>query len=211
MVSSGSSQTSAPIDPRELYLRCLRGEHKLHQIGPYGLKAALLSMIAFGALLPPNLEAAEKYQLLLRHLRRAGDESARLRVIASWLKQEGICQPREFLPKSDFLDMTAPFAGVLHGIVPSKLRYAHIVENWRPYFDALIAKSHELGSADLNGKAKKLERLGFVTSAVKAVVWQPSRSPIAAICRWLPTRTDRRFPKAEVLANAHSKVFGQRR
>lgn len=211
MVSDGPPKTSGPLDPRELYHRCLAREHKLHQIGSYGLKAELLSMIAFGVLLPPNLESAEKYQLLLRHLRRAGDERARLRIIASWLKQEGICQPHEFLPKSDFLVMVAPFAGVLRGIVPSKLRYAHIVENWRPYFGELIAKSCDLSSADLKGKAKELERLGFVASTVEVVAWRLSRSPISAICRWLAARTDHRFPREHVLANAHSKVFGQRR
>lgn len=211
MVSNGPSQTSGPLDPRELYESCLKNEHELHRKGFYGLKAEFLSTIAFGVLLPINLESAEKYRLLLDHLRKAANDDARLRVIASWLKQEGVCQPHEFLPKCTFLDLSTPFAGVLRGIKPSELRYAHIVENWLPYFDALMAKSHELGSADLKKKGRVLERLGFIPSAVEAVVWQLARSPIAAICRWLAKRTDHRFPQERVLTNAHSKVFGQRR
>ena len=66
--------------------------------------------------------------------------------------------------------MTAPFAGVLRGITPSKLRYAHIVENWRPYFAALMAKSRELGSKDLKRKARELERLGFNARAPLALL-----------------------------------------
>ena len=103
MVSDGPSQTSGPLDPRELYQSCLKNEHELHRKGFYGLKAEFLSMIAFGVLLPINLESAEKYRLLLRSSAKAANDDARLRVIASWLKQEGVCQPHEFLPKCDFL------------------------------------------------------------------------------------------------------------
>jgi hypothetical protein len=129
MVPNGPTQSSVPIDPRELYQSCLKKEKVIQRKGSDGLKAEILSGFAFGAVLPINLEAAEKYRLVLEHLRKAGNEEARFWVIASWLKQEGICQPHEFLPKRDFLKLTAPFAGALRGITPSKLRYAHIVES----------------------------------------------------------------------------------
>jgi hypothetical protein len=207
MIPRGPIRTSLTIDSRKLYQLCMKKERELHRKGADGLKADILSTIAFGDVLPINLESAEKYRFLVDLLLKGTHAEARQRVVASWLKQEGICQPHEFLLERDFLDFTAPFAGVLRGIVPSQLRYANIVENWRAYFAALMAKSHELGTGGLEKKARELERLSFVASAIEVVVWQPARSPIAAICRWLAQRTDRRFPQCGIAGGVNHERY----
>src|SRR5262249_22322877 len=47
-----------------------------------------------------HLHLGSRYRDLVELLRKANDNTTRWLILAQWLKQEGICEPAEFLPFS---------------------------------------------------------------------------------------------------------------
>src|SRR5882762_6013943 len=87
-------------------------------------------------------EVEWRYGQLLQQLKKQEDTELRWLLIARWLKQEGICEPAQFL-RNDMLRRLAKRYQKNLSLSPTDLKYWAIIENWLPYFkkirDALRA------------------------------------------------------------------------
>jgi hypothetical protein len=143
-----------------------------------------------------------RYGRLLQHLRKQQDTELRWLLIARWLKQEGVCEPRQFLPNDMLRRLVRRYQKTL-SLSPTDLKYWAIIQNWRPYFegirDALRARK------SLNRARQEVEKLGYDPRAVGWV--RHTRSVLEAIYGWLGK--DKKGVSAK-LRNAYSRRHGNR-
>jgi hypothetical protein len=142
---------------------------------------------------------AERYQELVQLLKEYPGQQQRWLLLAVWLKQEGICEPWEFLPAQVYDNLTNEKRAELRISVTDTQHY-YRVEAWKPYFDRLL-QDRRTKSATSIDPDRDLERLGYVAEAVAAA--RKKRTAIPAVCEWLSTRLN---IDAATLRNAHSRV-----
>jgi len=84
------------------------------------LRDEFMDILTFGPLLSSNSDSssdrliADNYRQLVRMLRNAVSLEDKLRLLAMWLRQEGILQPREFLPKKIRRTLIKSSLGAFH-------------------------------------------------------------------------------------------------
>jgi hypothetical protein len=134
-------------------------------------------------------------------LKEAGTIEERWEILASWLKQEGVCKPEQILPFNIGKLARSRF-------FPTKVAlYAILVEIWGPYFVGLMARIPPGGLTDRN--RARLRNLKYDDDAITSV--GSHQDPIPAICEWLANRELFLKPvDARTIRNAHSRCFGGR-
>src|SRR2546422_5129645 len=114
-----------------LYAHCLREEKKLHKTDLDLTKKELLdaqifdvplprSTASIGADSPGRTEgrlALDEYQHLLIRLRTAPDIGGGWFILACWLREKGICEPRGFLPHEIYRDRKSTRLNSSHGYI----------------------------------------------------------------------------------------------
>jgi hypothetical protein len=96
---------------------------------------------------PPNSMAARvpgsrlskyewRYRELIQILKQQADPYLRWIVIARWLKQEGVCEPEEFLPMSFRKEIAKRYRKQLPESPADLLNRAFIL-NWKIYFERI--------------------------------------------------------------------------
>jgi hypothetical protein len=140
-----------------------------------------------------------RYGKLLELLRGQKDRKFRWLIMARWLKQEQVCQPDAFLPKSILQELTRKYFASKR-LSPANLVYWSIVTGWKPYFRSLRS---ELKKARKEHKDPRstLEAMGYESTAVNCAI--NKRQLISTIIDWVAKRNH--FEAAN-LANAYSKI-----
>src|ERR1019366_5690417 len=152
-----------------------------------------------------------RYRDLIQLLRNAGDSEARWFLLAAWLKQEKICQPKDFLPSKIYNKLTKNVRRKFKGISRRHAQYGNVVEAWRPYFDRLIKAFHAIKEGNRKSKragikprridpAETLRQAGYDKDAVYFVVSLRKRAVPAAYF-WLAPRE---HWDESTIRNAHS-------
>jgi hypothetical protein len=140
-----------------------------------------------------HLNLGSKYRDLVELLRKANDNTTRWLVLARWLKQEGICEPAEFLPFS-----TESLAKrCLSYISAADIHHASLVETWKRYFEALMRDWKVTG-----GNTSKLQDKGY---DLQAIISTHEKSIIPSICDWLENREHKPNYNSRTLQNAYSR------
>ena len=142
-------------------------------------------------------------QVIFSRLKDAANIEQRWEILASWLKQEGVCEPQKILPFSLGQLARKRFAGISR----RDALYASLVEIWGPYFTGLMA---DIPVSGLTDRVKdRLRKLNYNHEAITFA--GVHKDPIPAVCEWLASRD--LFPKtvdAQTIRNAHSRTFGGR-
>jgi len=220
--SAASASATIRIDPGELEAQCEAQEREL-ELTFQQKRQAVLEFLAFGTPLfdpNPGLDAAirkedplelkidklrrraDKYESLIQLLKNAKDNEVRLVILAIWLKHEGICGPREFLPPAVYrralqiarqarLEADVSFTDLLH---------SRRVRAWLPYFEQLLSEVRELKSAPR--ARQKLEGLGYKRETIELVLGVRKRSAVSACCEWLECQGK---GQARTIENAYSR------
>jgi hypothetical protein len=144
-----------------------------------------------------------RYHEIVKHLKKLQGKDTDLcqLLIARWLKQEKVCEPRQFLSG----DVRRRLIKKFHKrrrISPNDLRFGAMVHTWVPYFerikDALQAGKH------LERVREEVLKLGYEP---KAIGWvSKTRSTVQAVCGWL---AERRNCEARTLRNIYSRQYGK--
>jgi len=227
---------SVQVNPEAVFRKCVAAERQLLSEDFGQLRNQFISNLTFGPLLPSDLQlrvrpspadppelAAERdrrlgaeYRELLRYLKGAADKKEeRWRVLAMWLKQEGLFEPEEFLPKDVFRNLTENVLRSLAGdrretyrdIKPSQMLYANLVELWLPYFQLLREAYLGLRRQRISDIPSELTNRGFNLLATQIFTnpIRPARSPVSAAVRWV---ADRLNVEPHAVHSAHSLLFG---
>ena len=160
---------------------------------------------------------ADNYRQLLKMLRAAVSSDDKLRLLAMWLRQTGIAQPREFLPKEvrkrlieqtlreddtrDKPDPLIPMTDERRLYLPSvehpaEFMYAQVAEAWKPYFELMHVELQRTWNdrrrSDTRNKERMLVDLGFDATAVDAGLGSSGglRTPREGACRFAAGRLD---------------------
>ena len=100
--------------------RCRSEEERILKTDLQVLRDEFMDILTFGPLLSSNSDSssdrliADNYRQLVRMLRNAVSLEDKLRLLAMWLRQEGILQPREFLPKKIRRTLIKSSLGAFH-------------------------------------------------------------------------------------------------
>ena len=148
-----------------------------------------------------------RYRDLVQPLKQYRGQKQRWILLARWLQQEEICEPRDFLPPQVYEELTREKRASL-GISVAAYQHYFKVEAWRPYFERLLADLRENRHAKGNAK-RILLKAGYDERAIGAA--QNKRSVIVAVCDWLASSSDPDAPDAPTLRNAHSTVSAARK
>jgi hypothetical protein len=149
-------------------------------------------------------EVEWRYRRVLQQLKKQQDTELRWLLIARWLKQEGICEPAQFLRNDMLRRLVRRFQKTL-SLSPTDLKYWAIIQNWRPYFERI---REALRAAKQRHPARAREvvaKLGYDPEAI-GWVWR-KRSVLEAIYGWLG-KDKKGF--SEKLRNAYSRRHGNR-
>ena len=144
-------QNSAPqqLILKRAYEECLSRERVVLKQDFHPLKLHFFKVFFFGrphSMIDPELDFraspeshdlkirqglwwGSKYRDLLDLVRNTNGKETFWLVIAWWLKQEGVCEPEEFLPKG-FLEAAAN--KFFRGFSFTDIRHASLVDTWRP-------------------------------------------------------------------------------
>ena len=193
------------ISPHELHSRIMRLEEQMSE-DAFKLVEELFAnerFFRYPLFDPPSDEARKllsdaglRYQVLLQRLRNCQKTRRQLlHIIATWLYQERICEPKDVLG-SDFSDYQRDaLRGIKRRISFTDVRYALIVDNWVPYFELLY-------------RARRQQRsLGeFEVVAVESA--SGKRSAVAAACEYVAPRLGK---SVVAVANAYSRVLPKSR
>lgn len=153
-----------------------------------------------------------RYRDLIQLLRNAGDSETRWFWLAAWLKQEKICQPKDFLPSEIYNKLTKDVRKKFRGMSPRDGYFFNLVETWTPYFKRLIAdfrvikeKNRKAMRSGTKGRridpTENLLRAGYEPNAVPIV--RKKRSAVAAAYAWLAHRG---YGDESRIRNAHSLI-----
>jgi len=149
---------SSGPSPKELYESCIDRERNLDRAGFDRILESLTIEVIFQPLFDiysesasavPNADSRDraideviwrgnKYRDLLELLAKSKGIEARWILLARWLRQEGICEPGEFLPKE--MDLKSLTRKLWRGTRRQDFFYVKLVEIWRPYFSRLLPK-----------------------------------------------------------------------
>jgi hypothetical protein len=148
---------------------------------------------------------AHNYRELVKVLRNAGSQDDKLRLLAMWLRQEGILQPREFLPnklRKEIVKSTLKALGYrLPNIRPSELKWALMAEAWMRYFDLMqVEHRRALEGQRLSNRQHEwdvLIAMGFDETAVNAALGHSGGLSTLreAACRFAAERLTARGPE----------------
>jgi len=201
--------------PRELFAKCVDCERKLNDWGawerlkespPGDVPAQDISLEANLAQLKQSALRGARYRDLVELLKKCSDNEARLYVLACWLKQEGVCQPKDFLPKDVFQEFTREARRLSEKFSPTDWRYGALVDAWLPYFKKLIGDLRRIRKT--NRRAKDLMDAGYDQQTINLVVQMKTRSAIKAACDWL---ANRQSATAGTLRNAYVRIEKSKR
>jgi hypothetical protein len=219
---TASASATIRIDPHELYARCDVQERELELTFQQN-RQAVLEFLAFGTPLfdpNPGLDAAirkedplelkidklrrraDKYESLIQLLKNAKDKEVRLVVLAIWLKHEGVCGPREFLPPAAYRRalLIARQARIEADLSFTDLLHSRRVRTWLPYFEQLLSNVRGLKG---NPRVRqKLEGLGYKRETIEIVLGARKRSAVSACCEWLECQGK---GQARTIENAYSR------
>jgi hypothetical protein len=195
------------ISPRELHNRLLHQEEQLSEDAFKWLQTQFANQrfFCYPIFDPPHLVSDEcreslsdpgvKYNFLLLLLRTCRTSEDRLFILATWLHQEGICQPEDLLGEDFSRYRRKALRGSRGRLSITDLRQAFIVNKWEPYFERLLLAQRD---------GLDLRRLGFEEPAVQSALCK--RSPIAAACDYVSSHLEVDSP---ALANAYSRIFSK--
>ena len=140
-----------------------------------------------------------RYRKILQLLKEQTDQEVRWIVIAKWLKQEGVCQPRQFLPE----EVRRRLIKRCHQLLPmspTDLLHRALIRNWRIYFERIRAELKKRESA--TRVQVEVRDLGFKIEAIELIAEKKS-TDISAICQWLHYRA---IGDARKLRNSYSRL-----
>jgi hypothetical protein len=224
-----STDSSPSPEVQRCWEKCHSEEERILKTDLRALRGEFEDSLVFGPILPPDTNTssdqllANNYRQLVRMLRNADSPETKSRLLAMWLRQERILQPREFLPKkirktlveSTLRAFDTPKRKVKRlAAKPAELLYALIAEVWKPYFELMHAQYESLATGHRVEPEQRLTRLGFNASAVeialgltKTLTSPILSSPTEAACRFAASHLN--VADDTVLA-AHSKVYPSR-
>ena len=215
---------TARLTPQQLFAKCEENA----RVADRKVYERMLSLLAGELTFPPRLLEADplldtapspddsedlkiqkiihehesaRYRKILELLKECQGCEARWILLALWLKDEGICQPFEFLPEELYGRLTREKRKGLR-ISIADLQHYHSVEAWKPYFESLLADRRRHPKATGSAKAELIEA-GYCEQAVQAA--HDKRAAIPAVCEWLASRSDDELD-APTIRNAHSRV-----
>lgn len=153
-----------------------------------------------------------RYRDLVQLLRNAGDSETRWFLLTAWLKQEKICQPKDFLPAEIYNKLSKDVRRKFKGLSPRYAHYCNLVEAWTPYFERLIKDFHAIKEENRKSrragiKARPIDptetliQAGHDPDAVRIVVNDRRRRAVPAAYFWLAPRE---HCDAFTIRNAHS-------
>jgi hypothetical protein len=207
--------------PKELYSKCEARERELNNEAAWaGVKLGFIQALAFrplfetepsprGTPLEANLarlhqagRQSARYRDLLQLLKNCSNNEARLFVLACWLKQEGVCEPTDFLTPQVFQQLTAEARRRANVMSPTDWRYTAVVNAWKPYFERLITDFRTIKKTGIRRVNEKLVQDGYHEQAV-TIATQKRRAVVPAVCQWLGQRG---VGDARTLRNAYSRT-----
>jgi hypothetical protein len=153
--------------------------------------------------IPSEKRASWKYGQLLQNLKKLPDRELRCLLVARLLKQEGICEPNQFLSDHMLRDLTKRFSKREH-LSPGDLRDGIVINTWVPYFQRLRA-DFSTGKT-LRRPKEEVAKLGYDNDAIQCVAFH-RRSLVQAACAWVAKRKNKR---PETLRNIYSRVYGRK-
>jgi hypothetical protein len=127
-----------------------------------------------------------RYDELLSLLREEADRHRRLLLLARWLKQEGICQPEEFLPRVVLDNLIRRYRKAARFSDANTAHWA-LVTNWKRYFAALHVDLQEARSTGANPKTFLVER-GYYAKAIECAL--NKRTVQSAALHWTHEQTN---------------------
>jgi len=196
-------EANAKVVNRDIYLRALSilagiltfpdnlfGQEPAHDSAPSveGRNSVILQRI---------IREASRYGDLVHWLKEYPGQQQRWLLLALWLKEEGICEPIEFLPKQVYENLTAEKRAEL-GVSITDLQHHGRVEAWKPYFERLLKDRRKKKSRD---PERDLAQAGYRDDAIAAT--RNKRLAIPAVCDWLAGTLQ---IDSGTLRNAHSRI-----
>ena len=199
-------EANARVADRNTYVRALSllagvSTFRDHLFGPEPpLDATPSTDDSYSVKLRRIIQQASRYRDLVQWLKEYPGRQQRWLLLALWLKQEGICEPMEFLPAQVYENLTAEKRAELRVSITDLQHYCR-VEAWKPYFERLLKDRRKKRMGD---PERDLELAGYIIEAIGAA--RKKRLAIPAVCDWLAG------PKidAATLRNAHSRISSQR-
>jgi hypothetical protein len=140
-----------------------------------------------------------RYRKILQLVKKQPDVELRWLLIARWLKQEGVCELAQILPKAVLQNLIQRYRLHLR-MSPTDLYHRALIRNWLTYFGRI--RTELRARARLRRAPQEVEQLGYVSAAVKLVAKGRS-TDIGAICQWL---YGRRKGDARILRNSYSRL-----
>jgi len=145
------------------------------------------------------IHQASRYRDLVQWLEQYSGQEQRWLLLAIWLKEEGICEPINFLPSEVWEKLTNEKRNSLQ-ISISDLQHHSRIEAWKPYFEQLL-KDRSRIEKESRDPERDLELAGYTVEAINAA--RNKRRAIPAVCEWL---ADYLHIDAGTLRNAHSRI-----
>jgi hypothetical protein len=87
----------------------------------------------------PRSKVGWRYRKLLENLKKLPGCELRWLLIARWLKQERVCEPKQFLPDDVLRNLVKKFSQ-RERVSPTDFRDGMIVRTWLPYFEQVQAE-----------------------------------------------------------------------
>jgi hypothetical protein len=209
------------VGAAELYQECLAAEPNLTKEGMDTLKLMFTRDYYFSRPIfepPPTVDKysaisketalkirrqlSGKYRAILDMVRAQTKQEDRLFLLASWLKQEKVCEPEDIIGIKKLRRLAKKKFGFLSH---SDFYHAERVRKCLRYFEKLLT---DFGAH--KGTVSELRKLGHNDVAIQAA--QRKRSAIPAACEWLAGRHDSvSNVDAQTLQNAYSRIYGPKR
>jgi len=233
MAKKRAAENLSEIDIERAWTRSVQNETQILSTDLTVLRDQFEDELAFGPLLPGTIATvnsnqiiADMYRQLIRTLRNTTSTEQKWKLLAMWLKQEDIWQPKDFLPKVIRKRLLGATLGAFETIKkrsrktpkqktnrliakPAEILYALVAEAWKPYFELMHVAYNRLTAAEKSAPLGALAELGFAKEAVSAALLSMKglRAPTDTACRFAATRLD--VGEDSVLA-AHSKIYHAR-
>ena len=200
-------------DPKALYSACEAREKKMNDERLWkAFKLDIVQRLTFPPLPPLFIERAAgavvsdvnsseanlaklkkavyqgtQYREIVELLKNCPDNESRFLLLARWLKQESVCEPKDFLPRQVFQTLTRQARQRAKAISLTDWRYFFVINAWKPYFESQIADLRRIEKADRRVK-EGLLKMGYEEQAVVLVMPKRKRSVVPAVCEWLEAR-----------------------
>jgi hypothetical protein len=210
---------SSGPSPKELYQSCTTREQNLNRAGFDHIRELLTKELIFRPLFAIDSDSAatnagskdrtideaiwrgSKYRDLLELLGKYKKIEARWILVARWLRQEGICEPEQFLPKE--MNLKSLTRKLWRGTRRQDFFHVARIEIWWPYFLMLLQDRDRLEAKGVRRMEEELQILGYDVNVIVIAVQE--RSPREAIYSWLSSRG---VAAVEDLRNAYSRASG---